>query len=180
MKTMESGELSKSKSFNGLNSVKEFDQMKEKEDLNLSSVVLTPLVFKGNVLSTLLNYGLINVYLDDYGYKKKHTGCLFFLIKINTVADFQDFEDKITSFNSFYDYYDIPEEYGRNLRMYVFSVKNEFRYDLIWFQNKDFQSLSKDFKDIVDHRRIYQSTDMDVSREIFRFKEYLHCTELTK
>lgn len=147
------------------------------QSLTLSARILSLIIFKGDSIPALKNYGLLNVYIDDYGYYKKHLNCLFFLFKTNTVADYLEFEEKITSFSSFYDYYDLPEECGRNLRMYVFQVNHKFTIDMINFKNNKFSSLSEDFLALIDERRIFHDLKVDLSKEIYRFEDQLCIVE---
>ena len=139
--------------------------------LNNSTRFLSPLIFTARgeeSLRVLLNFGLINVYVDDYGYKSKYLYCLFFLFKPTDKAAFEEFQKKITSFDSFYDYYEVEDKI-----MFVFRVNSIYRRDIDLFKQNRFHDMSEDYK-ILFHRNIkFNDIDMDIRKEIYRFEEYL-------
>ena len=139
--------------------------------LNNSTRFLSPLIFTARgeeSLRVLLNFGLINVYVDDYGYKSKYLYCLFFLFKPTDRAAFNEFQKKITNFDSFYDYYELEDKI-----MFVFRVNSIYRRDIDLFKQNRFHDMSDDYK-ILFHRNIkFNDIDMDIRKEIYRFEEYL-------
>jgi hypothetical protein len=139
--------------------------------LNNSTRFLSPLIFTARgeeSLRVLLNFGLINVYVDDYGYKSKYLYCLFFLFKPTDQAAFNEFQKKITSFDTFYDYYEVDDKL-----MFVFRPNSVYRRDIDRFKQNRFHDMSDDYK-ILFHRNIkFNDIDMDIRKEIYRFEEYL-------
>jgi hypothetical protein len=139
--------------------------------LNYTTRFLSPLIFTARgdeSLRVLLNFGLINVYIDDYGYKSKYLYCLFYLFKPTDKAAFEEFQKKITSFDSFYDYYEVEDKI-----MFVFRVNSIYRRDIEMFKQNRFHDMSEDYK-LLFHRNIkFNDIDMDLPKEIYRFEEYL-------
>jgi hypothetical protein len=139
--------------------------------LNYTTRFLSPLIFTARgdeSLRVLLNFGLINVYVDDYGYKSKYLYCLFYLFKPTDKAAFEEFQKKITSFDSFYDYYEVEDKI-----MFVFRVNSIYRRDIEMFKQNRFHDMSEDYK-LLFHRNIkFNDIDMDLPKEIYRFEEYL-------
>lgn len=132
---------------------------------------LTPMIFNKDALAVLRTYGLLNVYLDDYGSTKKYKDCLFFLFKTIDTKDFHEFQHKIADFNSFYDYYDIETANG-SLRMFVFKVHDVYRRDLFSFRHSRFDELSDHFLHIVDEQD-FTEVKINVAEEIYRFSPSL-------
>ncbi len=139
--------------------------------LNYTTRFLSPLIFTARgdeSLRVLLNFGLINVYVDDYGYKSKYLYCLFYLFKPTDKAAFEEFQKKITSFDSFYDYYEVEDKI-----MFVFRVNSIYRRDIEMFKQNRFHDMSEDYK-LLFHRNIkFNDIDMDLPKEIYRFEEFL-------
>lgn len=133
---------------------------------NNTTKFLSPLIFTSgaNASRLLANFGLVNVYLDDYGYKSKYTNCLFFLFKPNDKDAFEMFEDKITNFDSFYDYYDIDEK-----RMYVFRPNKIYHRDIELFKQGRFEEMSQDYKALLHKHISFDGVVIDISKEIYRF-----------
>jgi hypothetical protein len=136
-----------------------------------TALYLTPMIFNKDALAVLRTYGLLNVYLDDYGSSKKYKDCLFFLFKIIDTKEFQEFQHKIADFNSFYDYYDI-ETLNGSLRMFVFKIHDVYRRDLFSFRHSRFDELSTHFLNIADEVDFTQ-VKLSVSEEIYRFSPSL-------
>ena len=133
---------------------------------------LTCMIFNKDALAVLRTYGLLNVYLDDYGHTKRYKDCLFFLFTLKDTKDFDGFQNKIIDFASFYDYYDIPN--GPNMmRMYVFKVHDLYRRDLFSFRHERFDEFSSNFLDIVDEMTDFTKVKIDLTQEIYRFNHYL-------
>jgi len=134
---------------------------------NNTTKFLCPMIFTSgaNASRLLSNFGLVNVYVDDYGYKCKYTNCLFFLFKPTDKEAFQMFEDKITNFDSFYDYYDVDE-----MRMFVFKTSSLYHRDIELFKQGRFEEMSKDYKSLL-HRDInFKDVVVDIPKEIYRFE----------
>lgn len=139
-------------------------------DLNLTTKFLTPIVFSGDqssVLSTLLNFGLINGYVDDYGSNKKHNSCLFFLFNPVNESIFTQLENKIISFDSFYDYYEVDKSV--NLKMFVFKPNPTYRQDLFYFRQNRFNDMSEEYKKLLNKNIKFDQILVDLKKEIFRF-----------
>jgi hypothetical protein len=133
---------------------------------------LTAVVFNKDALAILRTYGLINVYLDDYGHSKKYKDCLFFLFQLSETKDYDEFQVKIADFNSFYDYYDIETPTG-TMRMYVFKIHDAYRKDLFSFRHERFDEFSRYFLAISDSEIDFSQVKIDLSQEIYRFNLYL-------
>ena len=134
---------------------------------NNTTKFLSPLIFTSgaNASRLLANFGLVNVYLDDYGYKSKYTSCLFFLFKPNDRNAFEMFEDKITNFDSFYDYYDVDEK-----RMYVFRPNKIYHKDIELFKQGKFNEMSQDYKALLHKHISFDGVVIDIPKEIYRFE----------
>ena len=129
---------------------------------------MTCIVFNNDALSRLRIYGLVNVYLDDYGCSKKYKDCLFFLFNLKEDKDFEQFQAKIADFNSFYDYYDIECPTG-TLRMYVFKVHKVYRKDLFSFRHERFDEFSDYFLHISGSSVDFSKVSLNLTEEIYRF-----------
>jgi len=147
--------------------------------LNHTAKYLTPLIFNRDAINVLSKYGLMNVYMDDYGHTKRYKNCLLFLFGGTGMPGFDKFEQKIVSFNSFYDYYDIiPEGFPKELRrpeyrMYVFSVHPIYYQDLFSFKHGRFDDLSDEFYKAGGYIDTLAPVKIDMSREIYRFNKSL-------
>ena len=140
------------------------------EDTNNTTKFMSPLIFTSGAQAArlLYNFGLINVYLDDYGFKSKHSNCLFFLFEPVESTAFKAFEEKITSFDSFFDYYEVDERI-----MYVFKPNKIYHKDLEMFKQGRFDDFSEDYK-ILLHKDIkFDDVVVDITKEIYRFEESL-------
>lgn len=141
------------------------------ENANNTTKFLTPLIFNSGAHANRLlkNFGLVNVYIDDYGYKSKYNNCLFFLFEpVDSIA-FVGFEEKITGFASFYDYYDIGK-----LRMYIFRPSSMYQRDIELFKQGRFQEMSKDYKMLIHPQTDFTDVVIDFTKEIFRFEQSLN------
>ena len=133
---------------------------------------LTCMIFNKDALATLRTYGLVNVYLDDYGYSKKYKDCLFFLFHLKDNKDFDEFQFKLADFTSFYDFYDVVTP-DNIMRMYVFKVHDVYRRDLFSFKHSRLDELSKTFLNIADPEADFSKVQVDVTQEIYRFHHHL-------
>lgn len=131
--------------------------------------LLTSMIFNNKSLPILQSYGLMNVYLDDYGCFKRYEDCLFFLFNNKKITNYDEFEKTLANFKSFYDYYDVkyPEHLGE-LRMYVFKVHNLYRKDLFAFKHERFHELSDDYFKIAPQTD-FSNVSLNYDREIYRF-----------
>lgn len=133
---------------------------------------LTPLIFNKDAVATLRVYGLVNVYLDDYGASKRYKDCMFFLFQTSRDAEYDSFEKKIADFNSFYDYYEVEniQQPEFPMRMYVFKVHKVYLRDLFSFKHGRFDELTRAFLDISDPELDISTLKIDITEEIYRFK----------
>jgi hypothetical protein len=142
-------------------------------DLNINNTTrfLSPLIFTARgdeSLRVLINFGLINVYIDDYGYKSKYLYCLFYLFKPTDLSAFEEFQKKITSFDTFYDYYEVDDK-----MMFVFRPNSIYRRDIEMFKQNRFHDMSEDYKILFHRNTKFNEIDMDITKEIYRFENYL-------
>jgi hypothetical protein len=133
---------------------------------------LTCMIFNKDALATLRTYGLVNVYLDDYGHSKKYKDCLFFLFHLKETKDFDQFQFKLADFTSFYDFYDITTP-TNTMRMYVFKVHDLYRRDLFSFKHGRFDEFTTQFKSICDPETNFSEVKLDITQEIYRFHHFL-------
>lgn len=139
----------------------------------LTSRYLSALIFNKEALPTLRSFGLINVYLDDYGYHKRYSGdCLFFLFSSKGKQDYDSFERKITDFASFHDYYEVPQLDDLQ-RMYVFKVHSVYKRDLFSFKHSRLDELSNQFFGVVNVDVNFQELTVEIDKEIYRFNSHL-------
>jgi hypothetical protein len=131
-------------------------------DLNLTSKLLCPFIFKKESFPFLINGGLINVYLDDYGCKSKYSNCLFFLFNTSNKY-YLELERNITDFKSFFDWYDVKE----NFRMLLFKVGPAYQKDLQNFRYNILDDFSSDAL-IVFPITSFNFT-VDYTQEIYRY-----------
>jgi hypothetical protein len=136
-------------------------------ELTTTAKILSPVVFKKQSFPMLRNYGLVNVYIDDYGHKHKYENCLFYLFKPNLSANFLEFERKLANFVSFYDWYEVDD-----LKMYVFSINPLYGIDIVRFKQNQFTDFSEEFKEVIKDVN-FSDVYFDLSKEIYRFSEHL-------
>lgn len=139
---------------------------------NHATNVLYPLIFQKGSLNTLKSVGLLGVYVDDYGSRKKYRRCIFFHFKmVNEFLDttrqgvkIQGFMENILEFKSFYDFYETDEGI-----MLVFKYNPMFVRDIEYFKEGNFSKFSSMFLTQVNNE--YNSdVEMDLTKEIYRFK----------
>jgi hypothetical protein len=138
------------------------------EQLTVTARVLSLTVFKQASFPMLRNYGLENVYVDDYGCTKRHENCLFYLYNPNRKVDYITFERGIADFQSFYDWYDVGDK-----RMYVFKVNPIYLEDYHDIKQNRFNNLSLEFEAINKVKLLDGDIFFDPSKEIFRFEQHL-------
>lgn len=129
---------------------------------------LTPMIFNKEALPSLSALGLVNVFLDDYGYTKRYHNCLFFLFAVDNDSDYDKLEKILANFNSFYDYYNINNN-GMDLRMFVFKVHNLYLQDLFSFKQERFFDLSQEFLRISEPNIDFTEVRVNLQNEIYRF-----------
>lgn len=136
-----------------------------------TSLYLIPLIFNKDALATLRVYGLVNVYLDDYGATRRYKDCLFFLFHPSNNSDYKNFEAKITDFSAFYDYYEVAnhQNLDKPMIMYVFKVHRVYLRDLFSFKHNRLDELSNSFYNISDKEIDFTLIKVDISQEIYRF-----------
>jgi len=144
--------------------------------LNSTSKYLSHLIFQGESFNILRNYGLENVYIGDYGFKRIHTNCLYFLVNPTIDIDsekYKKFEEKIISFNSFYDWYDVFDKVEK--RMYVYNIHPSYKEDFNSFINSNFDNLSDKYWGSLGARVKLDTQEIDflVENEVYRFEDSL-------
>ena len=136
---------------------------KEIAQLNLTTKLITSFIFMSDSFSLLLGSGLVNVYLDDYGYKGKHKDCLYFLFNTNDKY-YNELEKKITGFKAFQDWYDVDDKF----RMLVFKVGPNYRQDFKNFKANKFDDFSTAALSVLPIRSF--NFELDYSKEIYRYQ----------
>jgi hypothetical protein len=131
-------------------------------NLNLTSRTVINFIFKPESLPFLIRGGLINVYLDDYGYHAKHNHCLFFLFNLKN-KDYLELEDTVTDFKSFFDWYDV----GEDKRMLVYKVGVLYRKDLQKFKCNMLENLSRETTSLIPS--LNKNLNLNYSEEIYRY-----------
>ena len=138
---------------------------------NESTNILYGLIFQQGSIPTLRKAGLLGIYLDDYGARKKYRDCIFFhfkvpeglLIQTRTGITAANLLNNITEFKSFYDFYETDEG-----TMFVFKYNPVFRQDVIHFREGKFSQFSKTFKEIVYSSPV-SDREIDLTKEIYRY-----------
>lgn len=138
---------------------------------NDTTNILYGLIFQQGAMPTLRRAGLLGIYLDDYGTRKKYLDCIFFhfrtpdnlLIQTRTGITPASLLNNITEFKSFYDFYETDEG-----MMFVFKYNPVFRQDIILFKQGKFSNFSKTFKDIVYSGKL-EDKPVDITKEIYRY-----------
>lgn len=131
---------------------------------NTTSKLFTGLIFNKGSLPMLVESGLINVYLDDYGHRCKYQNCVLFLFD-TSYRFYSVLEEKVASFQSFYDWYDVGVE---NQRMLVFKVGKAYQEDFYKLKHMIPGNYSEEFKKVTN----LQSDliiRIDHSKEIYRY-----------
>jgi len=140
---------------------------------NYSTSILSSLIFQKGSLELLRRVGLLSVYLDDYGARKKYRRCVFFHFKINE-NQFKNKKDGVTvvefisnmvDFKSFYDYYETPEGF-----MFVFKYNPMFSRDISLFKQGKFSKFSENFLRLVTDE-FSEDVTIDISKEIYRYEK---------
>lgn len=131
---------------------------------NMASKIFTGLVFSKGSLPMLVESGLINVYLDDYGHKCRYQNCILFLF--NTSARFYPtLEQKVADFESFYDWYDVGVD---KQRMLVFKIGKIYKEDFYNLKHMIPAKYSDEFKKVTNlHSDLILR--IDHSKEIYRY-----------
>lgn len=131
---------------------------------NMASKLFTGLIFSRGALPMLVEAGLINAYIDDYGHKCRYQNCVLFLF--NTSARlYTALEEKIVCFQSFYDWYDVGVD---KQRMLVFKVGDAYQDDFYKLKHMIPTKYSDEFKKVTNlHTDLIMR--IDHSREIYRY-----------
>jgi hypothetical protein len=140
---------------------------------NYSTNVLYPLVFQKGSLTTLKSVGLLGVYIDDYGSRKKYRSCIFFHFKLKNEflknskngVSIEGFMESIVEFKSFYDFYETDEGL-----MVVFKYNPMFSRDIQNFREGKFSNFSSMFLHQVNNEYV-GDVEMDISKEIYRYEK---------
>lgn len=138
---------------------------------NDTTNILYGLIFEQGSMPTLKRAGLLGIYLDDYGSRKKYLDCIFFhfhtpenlLVQTRNGVSAASLLNSITEFKSFYDFYETDEG-----MMFVFKYNPVFRQDVNYFKQGKFTQFSKTFKNIVYSGEL-QDKVVDISKEIYRY-----------
>jgi len=154
--------------------------MKRFTDLNNTGKYLSHIIFKPGSMNILLEYGLENVYLDDYNHRCKYIDCLFFLVKPKyprTTDTYGEFEAKITNFISFYDYYELEEGV-----VYIFKIPDNLIPDVHLFKEGLYKQLSDDFWKSIGAKTAldFSHVKFDIKKEILNFNYGLLIPEQNK
>jgi hypothetical protein len=132
--------------------------------LNVTTKLFTGLIFNSSSLPMLVESGLINVYIDDYGHRCKYQNCILFLFN-TSYRFYPTLEEKVTSFNSFYDWYDVGVD---KQRMLVFKVGAVYQNDFYKLKHMIPGKYSDEFKKVTNlHSDLIMG--LDYSREIYRY-----------
>lgn len=147
--------------------------MRNFQDLNDTSKYLSHLIFKPGSMTSLLQFGLENVYIDDFKHRCKYAECLLFLVDPiypTKSKTFEEFQEKIINFSSFYDYYEID-----NKTMYVFKIPESLIMDYHIFRLKQYHNLSNVFWESMGTKSSldFNHVKFDVEKEIYRFNTNL-------
>lgn len=140
---------------------------------NDTTKYLSHLIFKPGSTSSLVSFGLQNVYIDDYSHRCKYVNCLLFLLtppQTREAKSYKIFEEKIITFNSFYDYYDTKEGI-----MYVFKVPDGLIEDYNVFTSKRFDDLSETFWKSIGAKvpLDFSHVQFPIEEQIYRFEDNL-------
>lgn len=132
--------------------------------LNMTSKLFTGLIFNSSSLPMLVDSGLINVYIDDYGHKCRYQNCILFLFD-TSFRFYSALEEKVASFQSFYDWYDVGTQ---KQRMLVFKVGPTYQNDFYKLKHMIPGKYSDEFKKVTNlHSDLI--INMDLSKEIYRY-----------
>lgn len=132
--------------------------------LNMTSKLFTGLIFNSSSLPMLVDSGLINVYIDDYGHKCRYQNCILFLFD-TSFRFYSALEEKVASFQSFYDWYDVG---AQKQRMLVFKVGPTYQNDFYKLKHMIPGKYSDEFKKVTNlHSDLI--INMDLSKEIYRY-----------
>lgn len=130
---------------------------------NLSTKFFLSLVFKRDSFPMLLASGLVNAYIDDYGYRCRYHNCL--LVLFNTNAKYYPIlEEKLSGFQAFHDWYDVNE----HLRMLVFKIGIVYKKDFYNVKHMVDTNYSEEFKKVTNLQENL-IMDIDHSKEIYRY-----------
>lgn len=132
--------------------------------LNLTTKLLSGFIFAPESLVPLLDFGLVSIYLEDYGHRLKYKNCLLALFDTRN-PKYALAEQKITEFPSFSDYYDLKDDSG--LRMLVFKVLPNLVVDLSSFKSgiMEFSDAALKVMPVVAFKNI----TLDIEKEIYRY-----------
>lgn len=131
-------------------------------ELNLTTKLLTNLIFSEASIGLLVSSGLLNAYIDDFGHRAKYKNCIYFVFNVKSIY-YESLEKKITNFVAFHDWYDVND----STRVLVFKVGTAYAQDLENFRNNifdDFSSQALSRLPIVNF-----NFNLDYSKEIYRY-----------
>ena len=130
----------------------------------MTSKLFTGLIFNSSSLPMLVDSGLINVYIDDYGHNCRYQNCILFLFD-TSFRFYSSLEEKVASFQSFYDWYDVG---AQKQRMLVFKVGPTYQNDFYKLKHMIPGKYSDEFKKVTNlHSDLI--INMDLSKEIYRY-----------
>jgi hypothetical protein len=141
--------------------------MESKVDLarfNMTSKLFAGLIFNKGSLPMLVESGLINVYIDDYGHRCRYQNCILFLFD-TSFRFYSTLEEKVSSFQAFYDWYDVGV---KGHRMLVFKVGQAYREDFYKLKHMIPGKYSEEFKKVTNLRSDLIMR-IDHSKEIYRY-----------
>lgn len=131
---------------------------------NWTSKLFTGLIFNKGSLPMLVDSGLINVYIDDYGHRCKYQNCILFLFD-TSFRFYPTLEEKISSFQAFYDWYDVGI---KDRRMLVFKVGKAYQKDFYKLKHMIPGKYSDEFKKVTNLQSDLIMR-IDYSKEIYRY-----------
>lgn len=160
--------------------------MRDFQDLNDTSKYLSHLIIKPGSISSLINFGLENIYIDDFKHRCKYVDCLLFLMNPSISRNsktYEEFEKKIVSFESFYDYYETEEvsKYTQFKKiMYVFKIPDHLVLDYHFFRLKQYHNLSDLFWQSIGAKVPLDFTHIEynIENEIYMFDKSLSITNV--
>ena len=131
---------------------------------NMTSKLFAGLIFNKGSLPMLVESGLVNVYIDDYGHRCRYQNCILFLF--DTSARFYaTLEEKVSNFQAFYDWYDVGV---KNHRMLVFKIGHVYQDDFYKLKHMIPSNYSDEFKKVTNlHTDLIMR--IDHSKEIYRY-----------
>lgn len=146
---------------------------------NNSALFLCNLIFAKGSLPLLKSAGLLGIYIDDHGAKKKYKNCIFFHFNFTLNDEVRNtgegpklihrFLSSVLNFTWFFDFY----ETGLGV-MLVFRCPEVFISDIEKFKRNKVSELSTKFRQIVLSETFdFSNKKICLPDEIYRFDSKL-------